>query len=165
MLTALLALTLASWQADERVLHRRNIGGWTVTRVAESDGGEVVRMRRVGRLYHLEHEAVFWRGNGGEIRGTVLQYGECANGDAPLVMPPETDLSARAMRRRFGEYFAACAVSAREQARIMGGFGPAYAQFSRYARDAAACTAADNARIFNHGGLPRERVPVPHCPR
>jgi len=153
-----------STQADERVLHRRAIGGWTVTRVAESDGGEVVRMRRAGRLYHLEYEAVFWRGNGGEIRGTVLQYGECASGDAPLVMPPDTDLSAQAVRRRFGEYFAACAVSAGDRARIMHGFAPAYAQFSRYARDAAACTAADNARVFNYSADPGERLPVPRCP-
>lgn len=161
---ASIALTLLSLQPDERVLHRRDIGGWTVTRVAESDGGEVVRLRRAGHAYHLEHEAVFWRGNGGVIRGTVLRYGACGSGDAPLLMSPETDLSAAAMRRRFGEYFAECAVPAAEQARIMRGFAAAYAQFSRYARDAAACADAENARIVNHGAAPAEQVPVPRCP-
>ena len=80
---AMASLLATAQQTDEsRILRRSVVGGWTITDIAESDGGRIVELGRDGRIFSIRHHAIFWRGNGGERRGTLFAYGDCSSGDS-----------------------------------------------------------------------------------
>lgn len=152
-----LAFVLASLLAgaqqgdDSRLLRRSVVGDWTVTDVAESDGGRIVELGRDGRTFSIRHHANFWRGNGGERRGTLFAYGDCSSGDAEAPVDPRRRPGPAEFRRQFRDYFAECAVGRREQARLLRGLDRAYCLFDRWTAEAAASTSNENARIAAYG--------------
>lgn len=168
MLAGAALLIAAQPDADERVVRRSVIDGWTVTDVAESDGGQRVQLGRDGRTFSIRHHANFWRGNGGERRGTLFAYSDCSSGGDEAPIDPRRRPGPAELRRQFGNYFAECAVTRREQARLLRGLDRAYCVFDRWTAEAAAATANENARIAAYGSnrrpaLIRPGRPAPGC--
>jgi hypothetical protein len=161
-------LIAAQPDADQRVVRRTVIDGWTVTDIAESDGGRIVELGRDGRTFSIRHHANFWRGNGGERRGTLFAYSDCSSGDSEAPIDPRGRPGPADFRRRFGDYFAECAVGPSEQARLLRGLDRAYCLFDRWTTEAAADTANENARIADYGSgrrpvLVRPAASAPGC--
>jgi len=150
-LAAAALLVAAQPGDDQRVVRRSVVAGWTVTEIAESDGGRIVELGRDGRTFSIRHHAIFWRGNGGERRGTLFTYSDCSGGDSEAMIDPRRRPGPADFRRQFGDYFAECAVSPREQARLLRGPDAAYCLFDRWTAEAAAATANENARIAAYG--------------
>jgi len=144
-------LATAQQTGDSRVLRRNVVGGWTVTDIAESDGGRIVELGRDGHPFSIRHHAVFWRGNGGERRGTLFAYSDCSSGGPDVPVDPRRRPGPDDFRRAFRAYFAECAVGRREQARLMRGLDRAYCLFDRWTAEAAADTANENGRIAAYG--------------
>ena len=157
-------LVAAQPDADQRVVRRSVIAGWTVIDIAESDGGRIVELGRDGRTFSIRHHANFWRGNGGERRGTLFAYGDCSSGDAEAPVDPRRRPDAADFRRQFHDYFAECAVGRSEQERLLRGFDRAYCLFDRWTAEAAAATANENARIAAYGSGRRPMLVRPARP-
>jgi hypothetical protein len=151
VLVAAGVLATAQQQDESRVLRRSVVAGWTVSDIADSDGGRLVQLGRDGRTFSIRHHANFWRGNGGERRGTLFAYGDCSSGDAEAPVNSNRRPDAADFRRQFRDYFAECAVGRREQARLLRGLDRAYCLFDRWTAEAAADTANENARIAAYG--------------
>ena len=161
-------LIAAQPDADQRVVRRTVIDGWTVTDIAESDGGRIVELGRDGRTFSIRHHANFWRGNGGERRGTLFAYSDCSSGDSEAPVGPRGRPGPADFRRRFGDYFSECAVGPSEQARLLRGLDRAYCLFDRWTAETAADTANENARIAAYGSgsrpvLVRPAASAPDC--
>ena len=161
-------LSTAQQGDDSRVVRRSVVGGWAVTDIAESDGGRIVELGRDGRTFSIRHHANFWRGNGGERRGTLFAYSDCSSGDSEAPIDPGRRPGPDDFRRQFRDYFAECAVGAREQARLLRGLDQAYCLFDRWTAEAAAGIANENARIAAYGTnrrpvLIRPARPAPAC--
>ena len=159
-------LLIAAQAEDSRVLRRQVVGGWTVTDTADSDGGRLVEMGRDGRTFSIRYHANFWRGNGGERRGTLFAYSDCSSGDAETPVDPDRRITPAELRRQFDAYFAECAVTPSEQARLLRGIDRAYCLFDRWAADADADIGNEISRIVAHGtGERPERIrPAPPSP-
>lgn len=157
-------LATAQQTDDSRILRRSVVGEWTVTDIAESDGGRIVELGRDGRTFSIRHHAIFWRGNGGERRGTLFAYSDCSSGDSDDPVEPRRRPGPDDFRRQFGAYFAECAVGRREQARLLRGLDRAYCLFDRWTAEAAADTANENARIAAYGGGRRPTLVRPARP-
>ena len=157
-------LATAQQTGDSRVLRRNVVGGWTVTDNAESDGGRVVELGRDGRTFSIRHHATFWRGNGGERRGTLFSYSDCSSGDDEAFVDQRRRPDSAEFRRQFQDYFAECAVSRGEQARLLRGLERAYCLFDRWTAEAAAATANENARIAAYGSGRRPALARPGRP-
>lgn len=151
MVFASAAVLIAAQDADQRVVRRTVVDGWTVSIIAESDGGRIVELGRDGRTFSIRHHANFWRGNGGERRGTLFAYSDCSSGDSEAPVDPRSRPGPADFRREFGNYFAECAVGRSEQARLLRGLDRAYCLFDRWTAEAAADTANENARIAAYG--------------
>ena len=151
-------------EADQRIVRRSVVEGWTVTDIAESDGGRIVELGRDGRTFSIRHHANFWRGNGGERRGTLFSYSDCSSGGDEAFVDPRRRPDSADFRRQFRDYFAECAVGATEQARLLRGLERAYCLFDRWTAEAAAATANENARIAAYGSGRRPMLVRPARP-
>lgn len=147
---------------DGRELQRRSVAGWTVVATVPSDGGRLIELGWRTTAIEVHYHANFWRGNAGELRGVTVRVGECTSGAGEAVVArPET---AEALRARLRSHLAECRVQARQQARILSGLGRAYCLFGRWAAEAAADTAYENAEIAAYGTDETPRRPRPDYP-
>ena len=163
LLLAASVLLIGAQDEDERVLRRSVVGGWTVSDVAPSDGGRLVELSRDGPGFSIRYHANFWRGNGGERRSALFSFSDCSSGDAESPVDPNRRGTPADLRRQFAAYFTECALSPRQQAAMLRGIDRAYCLFDRWAADAAAETANENARIAAYGSdeAPRLVRPAP----
>ncbi|HEY0326510.1 MAG TPA: hypothetical protein VGC46_11145 [Allosphingosinicella sp.] len=157
-------LVAAQPDADQRVVRRSVVDGWTVTDIAESDGGRIVELGRDGRTFSIRHHAIFWRGNGGERRGTLFSYSDCSSGGDETPVDARRRPDSADFRRQFQDYFAECGVGRSEQARLLRGLDRAYCLFDRWTAEAAAATANENARIAAYGSGRRPMLVRPARP-
>ena len=154
-------LVAAQQEPESRQLRRAVVGGWTVTDTADGDGGRLVELARDGRTFSLRYHANFWRGNGGERRGTLFAGSDCSSGDGEAPVDPDRRIGPAELRRQFAAYFAECALSPSEQERVLAGLDRAYCLFDRWAADAGAQMANENARIAAYG---TDETPAPIRP-
>ncbi|MGQ0590414.1 MAG: hypothetical protein ACT4N8_12945 [Sphingosinicella sp.] len=148
-----LLLTLAGGailaaQPDSRLTRQREVSGWLVEEVAESDGGSMVRMSRTAGGARLQFSAVFWRGNHGRIQAVLVERSDCTNGEE---IGRHVVLEAPALRALFAAALEDCAVSPRRIEAALAGIEPAYALAAAWADEAAAATAAEAQAIADYG--------------
>lgn len=139
---------LVAAQPDERRLRQREIAGWLVEDVAESDGGRLVRLSRSAEGARMQFTAVFWRGNDGRIQTYLVERSDCTSGEEldRHVVP-----RAAALRARFATALAECALSPRRFALALRGLERAYALAASWADEAEAATAAEIQAIIDYG--------------
>ncbi|HYJ53223.1 MAG TPA: hypothetical protein VEW04_08620 [Allosphingosinicella sp.] len=148
MLAALLFLAALVQPADERVMRQRAVAGWLVADIAESDGGRLVRMHRSANGFRLQFHIAFWRGNAARIQGTLLEHGDCTDGDE---VDPELRPQERHVRAQFAAHLATCAASPPEARLALRGFAEAYAVAAAWADEAEAATDAERRAIADYG--------------
>lgn len=144
-------MTTAAAQPDEREVRRRTIGGWSVVDVAESDGGQLVRLERRSAGLSLRYQRNYWRGNGGVFLGALAEIGDCSTGDREALVAHDHEEPLDAVQERFRTYFTECGVPQRRQAQLMRGLDRAYCLFRRWSADAAAAIVDENAQIMAYG--------------
>jgi hypothetical protein len=113
----MLPLLAAAPYADRR----RTVAGWQIEDVAEQDGGRLVRMRRNAAGYRLQYEAAFWRGNGGRIQATLVEYSDCTNGEE---LPRDTAAPAGRIRDLLAAHMAECGAAPARIAAALRGSSP-----------------------------------------
>lgn len=139
-------------QPDERTIRQREVAGWLVEDVAESDGGQLIRLTRRAAGARLQFLAAFWRGNDGRIQSMLVERSDCTNGEE---LGRHAVPEARELRALFAAALADCALPPRRIAAALAGLEPAYALAASWADEAAAATAAEIRAIIDHG---RENV-------
>lgn len=156
-LFALASIGAAQPDPDERVVRSLRVVGWSVEYVAESDGGLLVRLRRDAHGVRIEHLAEYWRGNGGPVRGTSLEAGDCARGEPTSIRDRSEPATARLLRAQLTRWLAECGFGPRRSAAVLAGLEPAHSQFSGFARHAEAATLAEAEAIADYGRDPPDR--------
>jgi hypothetical protein len=141
-------------QPDERRLRHRAVAGWLVEDIAESDGGQLVRMSRTAQGARMQFVAVFWRGNDGRIQSMLVERSDCTNGEelGRHVVP-----AAAALRALFAASLADCALPPRRIAEALRGLERAYALAASWADEAEAATAAEVQAIIDYGNSAEPR--------
>ena len=163
LVASLLLAAPAAAQDDERVLRRQVVSGWTVTDVAESDGGRLVTLARRGSGYRISLRAIFWRGNGGELRGAEVRIGDCVTGDRETLVEPGSG-SPAVTRQVLEDYLVGCRLPARQRASLLRGFDRPACLFERWAAEATADTAYENLQIAAYGTDEVPARPSPDYP-
>ena len=154
---ALACVGAAQADPDERIVRSVRVVGWSLDYVAESDGGLLVRLRRDASGVRIEHVAEYWRGNGGPVRGTSLQAGDCARAEPTSIRDRDEPATAPLLRARLARWLGECGFGRRQSAAILVGLDPAHALFSAWARDAEAATRAEAQAIADYGRDPPDR--------
>ncbi len=159
-IAAMMLASPAVAQPDEREVRRRSFGPWVVTDVAESDGGQLVKIERRERGTSIIYQGAYWRGNGGVLLSAEVRIGECVGGDRPAPVPFGTTEPVEELRVRFRTYFAECGLPERRQAALLRELDRPYCLFRRWAADAAAAVMTENAEIIAYGTEETAR-PIP----
>lgn len=133
------------------MVSRRTVAGVRIERIAESDGGRLVRMWRNGSGYRLEYSLEFWRGNGGVVVAATFRRGKCRSGDASAIQPTEEAMARATLDFRIGEYLRECPLTAAREKGLRRSLDAAWPAFSALARQALAETIAENRAIADYG--------------
>jgi len=136
---------------DSRIVSSTTVEGVVVDRVAESDGGRLVRMRRGGHGYRFEYLLEYWRGNGGVVVGATFRRGDCRSGDAGVILPTGEAMARATLDFRIGEYLRECPLSPAREGALRRSLDAAWPAFSALARQALAETDAENRAIADYG--------------
>jgi hypothetical protein len=136
---------------DSRLISRRTMDGMRVEAIAESDGGQLVRMRRTGGGYSFEYSLEFWRGNGGVVTGATFRSGKCRSGDASAIQPTGNAMARTTLDFRLGEYLRECPLTRVREAELRRSIDAAWPAFSAMAETALAETVAENEAIADYG--------------
>lgn len=138
---------------DSRIVSSRIVEGVRIERIAESDGGRLVRMRREGRDYSLEYLLEFWRGNGGVVVGATFRSGKCRSGDASGIQPTDKAMARATLDLRLGDYLRECPLAPARERRLRRSLDAAWPAFSALARQALDEMTAENQAIEDYGKL------------